>query len=483
MLIENSFEFEGLLCYPKPSANLSYYFVPLEADLDRGPNDRPLINLIAVGTSGYLLFTAVWRAPEQSVEALRQEVAKRNEIADPSTIQLALPPVQVAGCELLIGDGSGELQALAHSSTSGLPPYSVLFNLLLNEEQFASASAALNGNPGRLAVEYDVLLITPVSAAARLVPLSSEFVAWLQEYLDSGPAGFRAAIEEAIEEGLAAIQLDLTQHPSEELITRLYDRVLTRATEVLPRLIQDWGIDMTTDLEVAVSLVESVRQALHPRVDIGVIELPEPPIHVAPGGMEASTGRGAAQMERMGPPLRVSVGFDPGEAPLAWVRLQREGAEILLKPPQFGPASLPAGRVYQPLRLTAGFTNGAPAYKATLMIAGEAEITLGPEDVGLTMLVIDGRPLVEAGARSAQVWLRYFAPHLRTEQRYSLRFGDDTWAAHLWLVTPTKASLRYLDYRWQAVGADGGLISESATSRGSSEIVLSYSGETTHVTN
>ena len=217
-IIPDSFEFEGLLCFAQQPSKHSYYYLPLQADVDRDADGRPMFSLIAFGALGYLMCTAVWRAADRALEALRNEIARRNDFGDPSTIELAFAPVDMARCDLLMGYSSGEFQTIATNSTSGLPPYSAVFSVTLTEEQFASAAAAVNGQAGYLAIEYDVL-ITPVTASGRFVPKSVRFVPWLREYLSLGQAGLRSAIEEAVEVGLAAIHVCLPEDKSEILVT------------------------------------------------------------------------------------------------------------------------------------------------------------------------------------------------------------------------------------------------------------------------
>jgi hypothetical protein len=270
--LPNQFEYDGLLCYRGRSdpftGVFTYYYLPLRADVDRSDSGRPMVNLFGMGTTGYLMITAVWSAPDRAVEGLRLEILRRAQIEDPATIYLVLAPVQVTVCNLLMGDGSELYQRIASSSTSGMPPFSALFNTALNEEQFHAAAAALNGNPKRLVIEYEASLITPLPASARLIPLSFRFVSWLQEHLDSGPDGFRAAVQEAIEEGLASVQLDMPENAPDELISRLYDLVLTNAVEFLPRMLKADNITTITDVGIEVSVVEEMRQSLLPSVDL-----------------------------------------------------------------------------------------------------------------------------------------------------------------------------------------------------------------------
>jgi hypothetical protein len=177
----SSFDFSGLLCFPRPNATDSYYYVPLRADLDRSPDGRPIFSLIQTGATGYLMLTAVWRATDAAVDALRQELAARTNVENPEQIELSLAPVDVARCDLLLGDGTGSFQTLATNKTSRMPPYAALFSVTLTKEQFSHVAAAVNGRAGFLAVEYDAVLPTESRASARLMPQSARFVQWLRD--------------------------------------------------------------------------------------------------------------------------------------------------------------------------------------------------------------------------------------------------------------------------------------------------------------
>jgi hypothetical protein len=480
--IPYSFEFEGLLCFAQQSSKYSYYYLPLQADLNRDSNGRPMFSLIAFGASGYLMCTAVWRAADRALESLRNEIARRNNFGDPSTIELAFAPVHVARCDLLMGYSSGEFQTIATNSTSGTPPYSAVFSVNLTEEQFASAAAAVNGQAGYLAIEYDASLITPVTASGRLVPKSVKFVPWLREYLSLGQAGLRSAIEEAVEEGLAAIHVCLPEDKSEMLVTALYDRLLTRATELLPELIE--GSDKYTyaDLEVEVTLVQDISQPLRPRTDMSQLGINSEQLTITEN-TALSEGRTEGLTIEKSRPLRVELDFPPEDTPLAWIRVQRGELEAVLKPPYFSPVELPAYRASQPLVVTVGYTNGTRTYKMEFAPPSEDELFLAPQHVGLTPISVDARPLAQAGANSAQIWLRYRPPLSRNEQRHSIQFCNGTWVSHWWLATPAVFSIRYLEYKWTAITADGRVITQSFLHTGSLNIILSFTGGTTDVTN
>lgn len=426
------------------------------------------------------MLTAVWRVPERSLAALRDEIARREAIDDPATLRLAPAPAQVSRCNLLLGNGAAQFQVVATSATSGMPPYSALFNLFLTEELFAAVVAVLNGIPQRLAVEYDLALLAPVKASARLIPLSSRLLPWLADYLDSGPIGFRLAVQEAVDEGLAVIEMDLPEQAPEELVSDLYDRVLTRASELLPRLARTWAGDSLTELQVAVVLTVEASQPFHPRLDLASLNLPKNPMNFNPSG---AIGTGVAEIEEKQSRLRqFRLSFDPQGAPLAWVRLKWGVEQAVLKPPLFGPVRI-AGPAGQPVRLTTGYTDGSPIFKKELMPPDEMAIVLHPQEVGLTQLIIDARPFVNANVRLIKVWLRYYPPHSPTPRQHLIQFEKGEWTVRLWLASPVRTARRYLEACWQIFCADGSIVSPSAAIFISSDSVLTLTGEKTDVKN
>jgi hypothetical protein len=474
------FEFQGLWCFAQRSEQHAYYVVPVDADLDRDGHGRPLFNLIVAGSTRYAMFTAVWRAVDTTLSALREEIARREEIADPSTIILSFAPVHTVKCDLLLGDGSGELQTIATSSTSGMPPYGALFNLNLTPEQFAGVAAAAHGRTGHLLIEYTAAVAVPISVRGRLIPLSDAFVPWLREYVSVGRAGFRAAIEEAIRDALATIHLD-TPHPSGTLVADVYERVLTRATYLLPRLIEASREDATVSFEVAVEFNAEIDEICRPQLDLATVafyrgHLDDTNALLPPARPERQHTTAETQS------TRVALGFDAQGAPVSWIRLQWDNAEALLKPPDFAPveiARVPASRM---VRVTTSYSNGAPTYKKDIVLSQEPEVHVAPQDLGLIQIMVDARPLRDAGARSAQVWLHYRVRHRRDDMRHSIQFHGSHWLSPWWLTVPTESALAHLHYRWTAVTHDGHTVNQSAEHAGTAAITLSFAGGTTDAT-
>jgi hypothetical protein len=468
--IPDSFEIDGVLCYAKAAQQPSYYFFPLHADVQRDESGRPLFNLVALGGAGYLMLTAVWQAADASIERLRAAVARREGLADARTVQLEFAPVSVKGCDLLLGDGAGPFHVLATNPTSGAPPYSALFSVALTEEQFGRVSAAAQGRTGFLAVRYDASVRTPLTCGARLVSLSDRLLPWLREYRLGKDTPLRDALEQAIESGLAAIRLDVPDDAPGRLVAALYERVLTRAEAVLPAWLDAAGDSTSSSLDVAATLVEDAAVPVSPSADLAALPGRGGPESFA-GSTAAAPGQGEAAR-----PLRVCLGFSPEGAPLGWVRVRHGPDEVALTAPRFAAVEFPVRGTPGPLTVAVGYTNGARGYKRPIELPAGAELELAPGDLGLTQVVVDAGPLAAAGARSAEVALRYRPLSEPEDQREVITLSAGRWVARWWLVTRGERAPRHLEYKWSALTADGRRVVHPASLANSTEIVLSPGG-------
>jgi len=349
-----------------------------------------------------------------------------------------------------------------------MPPYSALFSISLTQNQFPQVAAAVNGRPGFLAVEYDAVIPTESRASARLTAQSARFVQWLRDAGGEDQNSFRSALEEAIQDGLAMVSVDLPEHPSTQLIATLYERLISQAAQVLPRSISTWGGNGLDELQVAVELVEDSRQPVRPHVDLASLVLDQGHLTVA----ASSTERAAATPR----PLQVSLGFDPTDGPLAWVRVRSGNSEVVLRAPEFHRSELARVSRASPLTVTAGFNNGAHNHSQDVRPPEGTELRLSPCDVGLRALSVNAEPLAAAGMEAVEISLRYRPPQRADEQRATMRLHDRTWVSQWWVAAGTPSWLRYLEISWKAIDPDGHVALVSTDTTRSPEIVLSLQG-------
>jgi hypothetical protein len=245
-------------------------YLPRSAALRRDPAGHPSLTLIDLDTSGYLLLTATWSAPEDELAALRTEIATQTAISSPDLVRLAFASVASPRCEALAGDGTGSFEVLASSTTSGNPPYDALFNLTLTDGQLAAARAATAGEPGRLAVEYQALLPVPVHATATFTAAGVALGDWITA--QGGGPDLVGLLDTAVQEGVARVRLDACDGDPGLITTDLYARLLDEVARTLSR--HDPAV--RGDVTVTATLEKRVAESVTAFADIGSIIAAEP---------------------------------------------------------------------------------------------------------------------------------------------------------------------------------------------------------------
>ncbi|HSN20182.1 MAG TPA: hypothetical protein VLS49_05870 [Usitatibacter sp.] len=259
-----SFDFRSLRCFPSARDAATWHFLPRYPDVQRATDGRPLVTLVDLGPTAYLVFTATWAASREDLQALREEIVARNPAMRAQPLVLAFAPVASPRCSVLVGDGRGSFEILASSATSGMPPYDAAFNLHLQGERLAHAKAALHGEPGRLGVEYAAQLRVPVSAKAEFRANGADILAAVDAA--QGRDALRQALERAVDEGRARVVVDAPDPDASELATELYDRVLDRAAELLPRMLRQAP---PGDVRVTAEIEREIGQPTSAFTDLG----------------------------------------------------------------------------------------------------------------------------------------------------------------------------------------------------------------------
>lgn len=223
--------------------------------------------MVDLGTSGYLLFSAMWTVPDADLDALRREIAIRIDEPDVDRVRLSFASITAPRCHALIGDGSGAFQTVATSTTSGVPPYDAAFNLFLQNERLVHARAGLRGEAGFLALEYLADLQVLISAMATFRSIAIELLPWIRSQ-SADRRDLRQLLDEAVERGLAAVAIDAPDDQVGQIAINLYDRVLGQVARALPRWLEQ---DTAGDINVAVALDQHVNEPIRAFADIGAI--------------------------------------------------------------------------------------------------------------------------------------------------------------------------------------------------------------------
>lgn len=166
--LPEQFDYAGIHCYRSPDDPNTLLYIPGAPAPQRAADNAPMISLMTFAPYAFLQVSVLWEVLDDELDALRAALAQGNPDLKIDEVRLALAPVSVERAALELTEVDGSIAELQSTHTSGMPPFSALFNLQLNEAQQAAAASALNGRSGVLAVRYHATLARPQPAELRI---------------------------------------------------------------------------------------------------------------------------------------------------------------------------------------------------------------------------------------------------------------------------------------------------------------------------
>jgi hypothetical protein len=472
--IPNGFEFQRVYCYPNPDQPLSYYYLSLQIQPQRDTDGNPIINLVSVGTGGFLQLSVSWNAPSELLNSLRQTIAQHENVENPDVLRLAFAPVTVQHVALLLGDGEDHWEAIATSKSSGFPPYTALFNAQLNAERQTQVAAALNGRENFLQIEYCASLSGFVEASAKLTGDASNIMTQFKgtrRILDQQEV--QRVLEQVISEGQLQITVNASQNASNRLIEQVKTHVLIQSAELLLQFLQgEERIPDITHLDITVTNTEPQQLSLNLTTDVatwftqgsgldqiqlasGVVPSPSPAPTLSP--VPSFT-------------LPVRLNFPSADVPIELIMLQQGARKITLTPPDFS-AERPEFRQDESVDVETSYSFGG-VYAKKLTLSGSKELALSPADLGLAQVTVDATALEEMGAKKVRIWLRYRPDGDGVANETTIYLRDRPWQATWFVISRSDTLQGFLEYEWQVTLENGDFIKREMTETTSPHIVL-----------
>jgi hypothetical protein len=176
----HGFEFRGLYCYPAEEAN-TFFYLPLVPRPEVDLNNNPTLLSIAMQDGGFVQMGTRLDAPVTTLDALRRTLARQLNLDAPSLLHLKMANLTVDNAMLLIGNSAETLEEIAHSPTSGVPPYVALFSHQLTAEQYRILNSVIKGGAGICSVQYTIRLqqnVELTKTVSQVLHLSTDIAAW-----------------------------------------------------------------------------------------------------------------------------------------------------------------------------------------------------------------------------------------------------------------------------------------------------------------
>lgn len=153
--LPTGFYFQDVYCYQDGTSNRwTYFYIPSAPKAELNLAGQPIISLMASDRGAIVQLQTRWDVNFDVLSELKQELVRRYPELDPEFIFLELGQVSNVEVSLAIGDGDDKFQELQTANSSGVSPFSTIFNLRLTSTEKAKAISAFNGQKNYLIVKY-----------------------------------------------------------------------------------------------------------------------------------------------------------------------------------------------------------------------------------------------------------------------------------------------------------------------------------------
>lgn len=490
------FYLDGIYCYADASDPQMFYYIPGKPQPELDALGKPILSLWVSDRGALLQLQTRWAIASEQLMALKQELARRHTL-EVSQIQLRSAPITQPQVLLAIGNRQAEFQTVETVQSSGIAPYSAIFNTPLTAPEKDSAVAALNGNANSLSVTYQGELQVQAIATAVIEGDVSLDVQQLIESATrdetpnlrdriwgkpSSPSKTRSPLSldaclRQIEAALQTQRLNLKWTGAERASLALQDQVSQQvkqnAAHQLLHLAQSLRLEkdkiQTSHLQTTAQASEIQTYEVKQQTDISTWFIQSRGtdlIRVSPVSLEEPSRTGdqpapdqesPTSTEPTSTEMTIQLGFDGSDAPIASIQVTWGSDTASLQRPAFEPVVITGDG--ELLVIETRYTLGGPAFVTKLPISdSQPQIwTLTPEQLGLASIVVDGsRPQAE-GAKKARITVRYQPSGSGTPDSKIINFHqrDRDWQAHWYVITRSSELDGVIEWYWQETPAQG----------------------------
>ena len=138
---------------PKDQDERAWLYVPQRPSLERNPGGTPMLKLVEAGATAFLQCTARVALNEDTRAALLARLKEKKPKAE--TLEAAPLSVEKVTLEAKTADG---WSVLAESKSSGLPPWTAAFAVMLDPAPLAAIKASLAGEKERVRLTARLVL-------------------------------------------------------------------------------------------------------------------------------------------------------------------------------------------------------------------------------------------------------------------------------------------------------------------------------------
>lgn len=490
--LPKGFYIHDVYCYQDATLDRwSFYYLPDQPKLENNAFGEPLISLWTSTRGAILQLQTCWNVETSLLTELKQELAKRHPELDADLISVELAPLVIQGVTLTIGDGNNQFQDLATVNSSGVSPYSTIFNLRLTATEKAKVLSAFNGMQNYLAVIYKFSLevtseietiiagdlATDIAQLRNSVVNSNSFLSSLftENRQQAQPqekhislADCLAQIEIALSEQrlhLSRVEVSLV---SDQLRQAVDNEAKQYAAQQLLNIVNSKNpAPQESPLQIAARQTETQRYFLERQADVSswfsnsngsdYVQVLPTPID-EPDRLDDNTNVPPSEKPEVKQKI-VRLAFAKEDLPISTIQVTCGEVTATLRRPHFQQVTLPATE--EPLLVETKYTKAGKTFQSQLAPTTE-DWLLTPEILGIAKITVDGTTPKTSKAKNVQVTV-YYKPAkggdgFRESRTINFQQGDAEWLASWYVITRSASLNGVIEWFWVETPAKGAAI-------------------------
>lgn len=383
------------------------------------PKGAPPLRLITLGNRLSLQLSAQLAPTAERIEELRPLVAVTLGLSDHRLLQVAPVPASLGTVVLStpgVDSTSGPVPVAA-ARPSGIFPFTVVVQVMLDGEAADHVKAAAAGDPGHLILKYP---LTSTHSVPVRVTCSGDVGSRLVELRDLGLSGV-AAVKFLLDEEILVLAIDAVASTPPEELQRLRSQTVEAAARSLDAFLLHHSVPSSATT-IHVSIVEEVLTTLHSELtaDIGAWMVDDLPPTTDPDPRDPDVSQPFVQVQIVVDPVPTLVDAVTVTAPSGeQLELRRSEAD-----------GLPASDGFYLIETS--YRGSHPSFACERAPVNDT-LLLGLDELGLAPLTIDAEQLRLTGARRLRVHLvqRRADGTVALDETLYFRPADATWRADL----------------------------------------------------
>lgn len=453
--------YADIFCYRNDSEPATVYYLPLTLSPEKGQQEKLQFNLILTGSLNMVQLASRWDINRDILKRLQSSLLEQLKTEGISSINLSVPYITVKEARLELADNNDNYTTLQSNTTSGFPPFNVIFNVNIDNAQKDRVLHTLNGTDSYLRIRYIAGIPVTKTASAALKGDLAKIPALSGQGLD--PNSIPEILNQAIEDGI----FDLKMEGDEDML--LAEKLKRLIFEKAIQAIKNYAENNKTyssasndivmkegTLSVKATADTSVSINIEPEADIArwfegqnttdyITGSPGPQVSRGTELSNKSNNSASHPASTAAPELTVSVPPDLNESAVNFITIISDRARGVLSPPSFVPVKIPTPASGS-LTLSTAYTDGGPPFETTIAATIGSEMVLQPSDLGLSEVVFDAESLAAIDADSCRVHIVYSAEGNGTDDDRTIYMKPGEWKSR-WYVcsrdTNLNGELRY----------------------------------------